>query len=109
MSQRPFDPGLQPERTVLAWQRTALSIGMGSLVFARIEAGVLGIWSWAFAGAGLVAAVLIGTWSRRRYSYTHHTLTSGGTHLADGLLPAVVAVIVALAGAVALILALLTS
>lgn len=106
MSDRPFDPGLQPERTGLAWQRTALSIGMGALVFARIEATVLGVWSWVFAGAGLAAAVLIGVWSRRRYAYTHRTLTAGRTRLADGLLLAVVSVVVAVAGVIALILSL---
>ncbi|MHA6512654.1 DUF202 domain-containing protein [Tessaracoccus sp. Z1128] len=107
MTQRPYDPGLQPERTVLAWQRTSLSIGMGALIFARVEATVLGVWSWAFAGAGLASAVLIGVWSRRRYGYTHRTLTAGGTRLADGLLPAVLAMVVAVGGIVALALAVI--
>lgn len=109
MSERFSDPGLAAERTILAWQRTALSIGVGALVFARIEATALGLWSWAFAVAGVGVAALIGVWSRRRYTHTHRTLVSGGGRLADGLLPAVVAVTVAAAGLVALLIALLTA
>lgn len=36
------DPGLQPERTALAWQRTALSLTGAAFIVGRLTAGVLG-------------------------------------------------------------------
>ena len=51
------DPGLQPERTALAWQRTAISFAAASLLFLR----------WATQHGPLVvvlvmAAVATATW-----------------------------------------------
>lgn len=107
MSEAPFDPGLQPERTRLAWQRTAISLSVGALVYARIEADVLGIASWACALLGAVAGIGIGFWSRKRYHYTHRSLNSGTVKMPDGLLPLLLAVIVCGAGIVATVVAVI--
>ena len=66
----PFDPGLQPERTELAWRRTALAIAIGSLVSLRIFPLVLpaeGIgWGFVPGAIGLVAACGLWFAARRR-------------------------------------------
>ena len=38
----PPPPGFQPERTILAWQRTALTCAAGAALIARHTAAVLG-------------------------------------------------------------------
>ncbi len=60
------DPGLQPERTALSWQRTALSTSMIALLlaFASLRAGFL--LGTAIAGAIAVAAAVVLFASRRR-------------------------------------------
>lgn len=45
-----FDPGLQPERTALAWRRTALSVTITSVVAVRIMPAALGHPIWYAPG-----------------------------------------------------------
>lgn len=55
------DPGLQPERTSLSWQRTALSTLVAAVVVARLTSAAIGPWgllplclatpAWAWAVA----------------------------------------------------------
>lgn len=70
MNQTPLrlheDPGLQPERTTLAWTRTAVSLSIMSMLWTR--------WSHLFGGAVFVmialimtAALAIGWTQRTRY------------------------------------------
>jgi uncharacterized membrane protein YidH (DUF202 family) len=111
-SARPFDPGLQPERTALAWRRTGLSLAVGSVVAVRILPEHLGIWAIGPAGLGLLAAVLVLVSSERRYRAQHRILTSADTDrgaLPDGTLPALVAASTTLGGLACLLVVLATA
>ncbi len=74
-----FAPELQHERTVLAWERTAISVMVAGLVLVRLSAVKQ---LWGFAGAGLVltasgAGLLV--WAGIRYDDLHGPLRRGTT------------------------------
>jgi uncharacterized membrane protein YidH (DUF202 family) len=74
-----FDPGLQPERTELAWRRTALALGVGSIVAMRLIPAALGSASWTLVGAvGLAASGIVWVWARRRYHAVNAVLKHEG-------------------------------
>jgi len=89
----PFDPGLQPERTALAWRRTGLALLTGSLVAARILPELFGPSSALLGVAGAAAAAALLAAVHRRYRSHHRTLHQHGDRvaLADGRLIAAVA------------------
>jgi len=69
---RLFDPGLQPERTELAWRRTALAIGVGSLIALRVLPAIAPTpqlqQAWLAPGiVGVAFAVLLWVRSRARH------------------------------------------
>lgn len=67
---RPWpDPGLQPERTALAWRRTALSLASGAAVSARALFPTLGVVAAALASAG--GAIAVGLWVLGSLRYRH--------------------------------------
>jgi uncharacterized membrane protein YidH (DUF202 family) len=56
-----YDPGLQTERTLLAWRRTCLAFGVASLVAMRFTvdaAGVIAVFAGVI-GAGLAVAAYV--------------------------------------------------
>ncbi|GAA1928298.1 hypothetical protein GCM10009775_20440 [Microbacterium aoyamense] len=74
-----FDPGLQPERTELAWRRTCLAFAVGSLVALRLLPVALGSAWWVLVGvAGLAASGVLWLWARRRYHAVNTILARDG-------------------------------
>jgi uncharacterized membrane protein YidH (DUF202 family) len=72
-----FDPGLQHERTALAWERTAIASMVAGVLLARYAAeslhyviAAVGI-AWVMVGA----AILV--WSARHYDDLHGPLRAG--------------------------------
>lgn len=91
-----YDPGLQPERTLLAWRRTCLAFAAGSLVAMRFAAETVGLFAVliGIVGAGLsVAAYLAAMVGYRR---ANAALARDGT-LAHSAWPMALATAAALA------------
>jgi uncharacterized membrane protein YidH (DUF202 family) len=78
MSAGGFDAGLQPERTELAWRRTALGLGVGSIVAIRLFPAWLGHPAWGLIGV-VGAAIAGGIWwaARRRSARITRMLLEG--------------------------------
>jgi uncharacterized membrane protein YidH (DUF202 family) len=97
----PFDVGLQPERTALAWRRTALALIVAAVVGIRVLPALLGPWVLIPAGAGIAIAVAVLVASHRRYCVQHERLTKAGIAripLLDGALPGLMALVTIFAG-----------
>lgn len=105
-----FDPGLQPERTELAWRRTVLGIGVGSLLAIRLLPAAIGDPLWVLPGfVGILFAGAVWVAARRRYRRAHAGLyrsTTSAVDLSGGGLMLVLATFTALSGLLALALAL---
>ncbi|MCO7221125.1 DUF202 domain-containing protein [Klenkia sp. PcliD-1-E] len=73
-----FDPGVQAERTALAWERTALAIAAGAATLGRMGAEQLGPGLAVLAFSSLAAASLVAGTARRRYVRMHCSLVAHG-------------------------------
>ncbi|WP_392507432.1 DUF202 domain-containing protein [Naumannella halotolerans] len=73
----PWDPGLQNERTWLAWQRTALSVLVCTLVMARLLAGHNAAAALVIAGLSTVAMLFLGLSGRHHYVRDQQRLHDG--------------------------------
>jgi uncharacterized membrane protein YidH (DUF202 family) len=105
-----FDVGLQPERTALAWERTAVALGAASIAATRILPQVLGTWAVLPAGFGVATSVAVFALARRRYRAAHQLLTGSNTDrlpLPSGVLPFMTAALVFMGGAAALAVVLI--
>jgi uncharacterized membrane protein YidH (DUF202 family) len=64
-------PGLQPERTALAWRRTLLALAVGAIVALRLLNPALWMWSIVTGLIGLALAAVLGALAARRARHIH--------------------------------------
>ena len=81
----PFDPGLQPDRTLLAWRRTCLALAVASAVVVRFAGESLGASAALLGVAGVATAAAAYIRAARRYRRAHEGLTRDSELPIDGL------------------------
>lgn len=107
----PVDPGLQIERTELAWRRTALSIAIGALLSLRVLPPALpgdaAGWGLAPGAVGLLSACALWLAAHRRRSRVEAALHRGSSDLPGGGLPFALAVLTIGFGVIAVAVAVI--
>jgi len=105
---RLLDPGLQLERTALAWRRTALALVVGSVVAARILPEIGGPWTLLPASIGIAVALVLLVVTHRRYHRNQVRLVGSESHpvLDGGGLQAIAATFVLCSGIICLVVTL---
>lgn len=97
-----WDPGLQAERTKLAWQRTALSSAACALVIARLVWSVHPVLGIVVGVSAIACGVMIG-WSASRRSLRSRMAIHRSEGLPDARIHLWLALLIVVAGAGALI------
>jgi uncharacterized membrane protein YidH (DUF202 family) len=97
----PWDPGLQNERTALAWLRSVVALVGVALVVARVTATHAPLLGLLLATVAIMLGMAGAYTVSRRYGSTSRSLRAG-SWLPDGRLPALVVVLVLLTAAWAL-------
>ena len=67
MTATPRDPGLQPERTTLAWQRSALALAGATIVVGRLTFGTVGAVALLVVALGVGHAAVIFATAQQHY------------------------------------------
>ncbi|GAB3684831.1 DUF202 domain-containing protein [Saccharopolyspora tripterygii] len=99
---RPWDPGLQIERTTLAWSRTALAFTVSLLVLLKLITHQSATAAIVCAVATLPVSGLVAWLVWRRHQHSERRLRARAP-LPGGGLPAATAVLAMLAGATGLV------
>jgi uncharacterized membrane protein YidH (DUF202 family) len=102
----PWDPGLQNERTGLAWQRTMLAGLVCSLLVARLLVEISLLLAVATGLVALLATAALG-WSALSRFRRHADALHAERPIGDGRPQAVISVVVALTAVGALLFAVL--
>lgn len=80
-----FDPGLQPERTLLAWRRTCLAFAVASLIGMRFALPTLGLLTVLAGTLGVGLAALTYSLASAGYERAHRSLHDDDTLPRSGL------------------------
>lgn len=83
MTDSAWDPGVQNERTRLAWQRTILATLTIGLLVARLLMPHSPLVALVVGGGAVITSTILGVRSSRRYRRNHQALHAGGL-LEDG-------------------------
>lgn len=97
----PWDPGLQNERTSLAWLRTGVALMGAALIVARLSATRSPLLGLVLAAVATVLGLAVVYTATRRYRASARSLRDGAG-LPDGCLPGLVVVLTVLTAAAAL-------